>query len=146
VVKGQYPECDKMQAVKEKSQAIGEFLEWLSEGRTPRVALVVPHSQEVDEEDEPVYRDRNGRVVLHWEERRFKAVHSGRKSEMEAMQREIDDRGIYRKMVPDPQGEQLLPLSVSTEEILAEFFSIDLRKVEAERRQMLRALAEIGKD
>ena len=24
------PECDKMQVVQEKSQAIGEFLEWLS--------------------------------------------------------------------------------------------------------------------
>lgn len=24
-----YPECEKMQAVKDKSQAIGEFIEWL---------------------------------------------------------------------------------------------------------------------
>lgn len=28
----EYPECEKLQAVKEKSQIIGEFLEWLSSG------------------------------------------------------------------------------------------------------------------
>ncbi len=29
-MKNQYPECEKMMAVKDKSQVIGEFLEWLT--------------------------------------------------------------------------------------------------------------------
>jgi hypothetical protein len=28
----EYPECEKMAAIREKSQAIGEFLEWLNSG------------------------------------------------------------------------------------------------------------------
>jgi septum formation topological specificity factor MinE len=37
-----YPECDRMNAVKEKSQVIGEFIEWLQS------------SQEVTEEHESI--------------------------------------------------------------------------------------------
>lgn len=45
-----YPECEKMQAIKDKSQAIGEFIEWLGingmfigdydEGGYPTTALL----------------------------------------------------------------------------------------------------------
>lgn len=59
------PECDKMLAVKEKSQAIGEFLEWLQSGEVEqnlpmkrsiflaayRVKCEDRHGEMLDEED-----------------------------------------------------------------------------------------------
>jgi hypothetical protein len=71
-------ECDKMLKVQAKSQAIGEFLEWLG-------------SNEV--------------VLARWQRSR------------------IEDR--------------LMPLGASTENLLAEFFEIDLAKVEKEKRAIL---------
>lgn len=80
-----YPECEKMQGVKDKSQAIGEFLEWL--GSEKEVFLA---KWELDE-----YED------------------------------EYITRFLY-----------------SAEKLLAEFFNIDLNKVEQERRQILSELKE----
>ncbi len=80
-----YPECEKMSAVKDKSQAIGEFLEWL--GSEKEVFLA---KWELDE-----YED------------------------------EYITRFLY-----------------SAEKLLAEFFNIDLNKVEQERRQILSELKE----
>ena len=73
------PECDKMRAVKEKSQAIGEFLEWL-------------HS----EKDITLCR--------------------------------LEGNYDYRI------------INISTEKLLAEFFDIDLNKVEEEKRAILNLL------
>jgi hypothetical protein len=36
-----YPQHDKLRAVRDQSQAIGEFLEWLQSTRKPRVTLTV---------------------------------------------------------------------------------------------------------
>lgn len=77
------PECDKMKAVKPKSQAIGEFLEWLA--------------------------DEKGYAICE------------------------NTRGAR---------EDWVPIRFNIEEILAEFFEIDLEKVEKERRAILAALAE----
>jgi hypothetical protein len=81
------PECDRMLAVKEKSQLIGEFLDWLgSQGLTIcRLRDVTCDGEEID-----------------------------------------------------PQ--QYLPNRESIEQLLARFFSIDLVKVEAERRKILEDL------
>jgi hypothetical protein len=38
----EYPECDKMVAVQEKSQAIGEFLEWLQSGQADKSSFERP--------------------------------------------------------------------------------------------------------
>lgn len=67
-----YPECDKMKEVSEKSQAIGEFIEWLGY-----------------------------------------------------------EKNIYL------MHEDETPVRMSMEVMLAEFYNIDLKKVEQERQQML---------
>jgi hypothetical protein len=76
-----HPECDKLLAVKERSQAIGEFLEWLT--------------------------GEKGVVLATW-------FPPGRL-----------ESGGYR-----------------IEKLLAEFFEIDLDKVEQEKRVMLEELRE----
>lgn len=81
------PECDKMMAVKEKSQVIGEFLEWLTCERSTQVELCV----------------RN----------------------------DLTDR--------------IMPCYTSTEQLLAEFFDIDLDKVEEEKRGILDEIKKANK-
>lgn len=81
-----YPECEKMMAVKDKSQVIGEFLEWLQYERSITVELCV-------------------RNDIH---------------------------------------DKLFPFNFSTEKLLAEFFNIDLNKVEKEKRQILDELRRKG--
>lgn len=71
------PELDKMKGVKERSQSIGAFLDWLQ-------------------------------------------------SEREIVLAEYE----YR-------GETLYPINLSIEKLLAEYFEIDLEKVEQERRAIL---------
>jgi hypothetical protein len=70
------PECEKMQKVKDRSQAIGEFLEWLQEEKALQ--------------------------LCEWD-------------------------GLYKMM----------PVDIPTEKLLAEFFDIDLNKVEQEKRAIL---------
>jgi hypothetical protein len=95
----QYPECEKMKAVHEKSQTIGEFLEWL----------------------------QNEKGVLFSE-------------------RHHHDDGCY----DDPEDSDwatcgytensLAPLNINIEKVLAEYYDIDLKKVDAEKDQMLNEL------
>ena len=76
-----YPECEKLAAVSDKSQAIGAFLEWLRETKEYEIAK--------------------------WD---------------------TDDRlGI----------DKLSPVHYSIESLLAEYFEIDMNKVEKERQQIL---------
>lgn len=75
---GYYPECEKMIKVKEESQNIGEFIDWLYT-RYMHIAF-------------------------------------------------YDEEG------------NLHPALISTEKLLAEYFNIDLDKVEKEKRQMLEEL------
>ena len=76
------PECDKMIAVKNKSQPIGEFLDWL--------------------------QNEKGFCISEW---------SGK----------ADENG----------DEYLLPVHKSIEQWIADYFNIDLNKVEQERRAVL---------
>jgi len=93
----EYPECEKMARARPKSQAIGEFLDWLQNekgiqfGKTP-----------TDEQIE-----------------------------------EVED--TFGESWPDIA---LWPETIRTEEILAEFFDIDLDKVEKEKREMLKKIRE----
>lgn len=73
------PELDKMSAIHEKSNATGDFLDWLQNSREPRIYLC-----ELDQD-----------------------------------------------------AEQFYPPNLSIEKLLAEYYKIDLNKVEEERRQML---------
>lgn len=81
------PECSKLHLVKEKSQAIGEFLVWL--------------------------RHDKGYVICR------------------------DD-----KYTEEDAGEEhgvLVPACINTEQLLAEYFEIDLKKVEKEKLAILKA-------
>lgn len=80
------PECERMRAVKDQSQAIGEFLTWLS--------------------------GTKGLVLAEW-----------RPSEM----------FMGGERAPD----ELFPVTISIEVILAEHFDIDLNKVEEEKCALL---------
>jgi len=88
------PELDKMHEVKDKSQAIGEFLEWL--------------------------RDEKNYTVMRWSKKR-----------------DWDD---YKE--DDPEGDEDsnlggIPVRDTIEQLLADYFDIDLKKVEEERRMIL---------
>jgi len=87
------PELDKLSKVREKSQAVGEFLDWLAEEK--RIVFSVHH--EHDEE----CRNSNGSRIC----------------------------GL--------NNYELVPTHFTHERILAEFFGIDLNKVEQERRALL---------
>ena len=78
-----YPECDKIVAVHDQSQKLGEFLDWL--------------------------REQGWELCEIW------------------------DDGWY-------------PIHKPAEQLLAEFFGIDLNKVEAERRALLEAIIEKQKN
>ena len=74
-----YPECEKLSAVSDQSQVIGEFIDWLGE----------THAAEI---------------------------------------------GVWRK-------DHMVPIGIRMEQLLAEFFGIDLEKVEEERRAMLEGMS-----
>lgn len=78
------PELNKMAAIRDKSQVIGEFLDWLHNERGLTLATFI------DDED---------------------------------------------------RGEVMVPFHFSTEKLLAEFFEIDLDRIEKERRLVLKACA-----
>jgi hypothetical protein len=123
------PELERLAAVKDESQSIGQFLDWLGE-RKPRVVLMVPHAHERDEDGELVYRDSDDKIVEGWEERKYRSA-----KEME--QRE---RGIEVRYVAQADGDEMFPLYTRMEALLAEYFDIDLNKVENERREMIAGL------
>lgn len=83
-----HPECEKMLAVREDSQKIGEFLEWLESKKI---------------------------TFFEWKEREYNE--------------EMDE------YIPEESG--YCPYHYDMESLLAEFFGIDLDKVEQERRQIL---------
>jgi hypothetical protein len=82
-----YPECDKLLKVRDRSQAIGEFMEWLKA-----------------------------------------------------------EKGVELAHYPETKPDELWPWHQPMEKLLAEFFDIDLNKVEQERRSMLDKLQEVPKD
>ena len=91
-----YPEHEKLQKVVDKSQAIGEFIDWL---RGEKKIVFCKYVQE------PVPDD--------------------------------DENGYYNEDLDDVVKDMLLPTSLPIEETLAEYFGIDLNKLEAEKRQMI---------
>ena len=80
--KSEYPECEKMAKVSDKSQTIGEFLDWL--------------------------RGEAGYIIAEY----------GADSDKDR------DEGPF-------------PIHKSIEQLLADYFEIDLNKVETEKRKML---------
>lgn len=86
----EYPECEKLHAVSDDSQKIGEFLEWLK---------------------------RKYYICEFWDREK------------------LDDSG-------DQSNEGFYPNYKSIQDLLAEYFEIDMNKVEEERREILKSLQE----
>ena len=128
-----YPECDKLRAARDKSQAIGEFIEWLQ--REKHARLLVRHGPEVDEAGNPVFRDLHGEIVTDWIP--SEAVPDQHGNDFKEARRREREEIIQRMLAPNPNGDHDIPLRESTEHLLAEFFEIDQGKLEDERRQML---------
>lgn len=123
-----YPEHEKLRAVQDKSQAVGEFLEWL---RIPE--------------------DEGGKGVhLHtwaeWEENDLCSYYTPKlgscsdgkigfygKSERDCPK--CDGTGLVKR-----PREGWISLGIGVQKLLAEFFDIDLVKLEQEKRAMLEAL------
>lgn len=102
-------ELEKMEDVKERSQEIGEFLEWLFETKKCRVAKYITEEGYEGEENAWVDKSLFG-----------------------------DAHPIKRHTI---KKNELMPLSIDIEKLLAEYFEIDLAKVGEERREILK---EIG--
>ena len=102
IEQSQTPELDKLHAVHEKSQACGEFVEWL--GTEKRIVLAMPHTHTSYCRDE------------HWHLNCD--VHSG----------------------------ELVGVHVGINKLLAEFFEIDLDKVEAEKCALLDEIRKANGD
>ncbi len=94
-------ELKKMLAAKERSQAIGDFLEWAREKHSYLLAAPHKHTDEC--------------YLYEW--RYLKSPQCG--------------------MPP------LIAVSYSIERLLAEFFEIDLGKVEAEKRALLKEISNL---
>ncbi len=110
------PELDKMSAVRNESQAIGEFVDWLGQ---------------------------QGMVIHKWT--------TGLTNWFPCMELGCDEGTNISLGTPcrrcggagGHEGEidnRYLPISTPTEELLAEFFKIDLKQVDVERRALLGAL------
>jgi hypothetical protein len=97
------PELDKMKAVKDKSQAVGDFIDWLRSEK--KVQFGAPHV--------------HGPTCKGWDAERERYKPHG-----------FDDR------CECATGE-FIPFNFTPERLLAEFFEIDLTKVENERRAIL---------
>lgn len=94
------PEIDKMHAVKEQSQAIGEFLEWLQQEKAWELAAYHQH-------EEACYDDEGDRTC-----------------------------GM--------RTSEPFIVNYSIERLLAEYFEIDLKKVDDEKRAILESLQPVG--
>lgn len=90
------PELDKLSAVKDRSQACGEFLEWLTQEKC--VVLAKPH------------------------------VHTRYCREKES---------AFGPVICEVLSGELVQDNVSVQRRLAEFFDIDMDKVESEKRVLL---------
>lgn len=128
-------ELDKLRAVKAESQAIGEFLDEFLCSKGVRLAKPHYHSDScytqgyTKEEFQKRYGKRTGQHPkgnVFWEDKDIPA-------EDWELGRHSDPRCGIREGA-------LLPWHYNTEKLLAEFFGIDLRKAEEERRTILAEL------
>jgi hypothetical protein len=107
-----YPEHDKLSAIQDESQLIGEFIE--------TGGYILARYREAGDNGQPPYV---------WHPRR-------RKAEAPTMSDYIDGLAMRN---PDYEswGESLAPVGLPITQILADYFKIDLRKIEDEKRAML---------
>ena len=112
-----YPEHEKLSAVREHSQAIGEFLEWLN------------HSEGIS-----LCRWQN--YGTNGQPRYVGPDHPRRQ--------ELNPRGLEFVTNPDFEewGEEFQPDHRGVQLLLADYFGIDLARLDAEKRAMLDSLRD----
>lgn len=98
-------ELEKLENVKEKSQAICEFLEWIFNSKNYHIARYLT-KEEYESEDNIGYVESN-----------------------------IKPEGWKRYII---KKDELIMVHINIEKLLAEYFEIDLAKVEEERREILK--------
>lgn len=107
-----YPEHVKLAAIRDRSQAIGEFLEWL-----PTYKVLVSNGEEAFDPDFPEEQNE-----------------AYKEAEMPCA---IGVRDPWAM-----GGGWLQPCYVKTEQLLADYFGIDLKKIEDEKQAMLQEIRE----
>lgn len=110
----EYPEHNKMKAVTPFSHKIGEFLEWLTERHV---------------------------MLAHYPTKCLHLMYDGTCHE-EAM-----ENGSCPSECPEcemTELSELYPYSYNIQKLLAEFFEIDLNKIEEEKRQMLDEMRKLN--
>ncbi len=122
----EYPECEKLAKLADLSHKIGEFFDWLGEQD-----MVLFKWNEESDNGESKFIDKNGESVHN--------VHS---------QFLFDDKPTSDILNPkyETYPEGYFRVFTSMEKLLAEFFGIDLNKVEKERRLLLEELRELQKN
>ena len=131
-----YPEHEKLEQVKEQSQACGEFLDWLlSEKRFQVCEFVGGH----DNGEERYLTDgetKSGQpLYIHaWQT----TWRDGKEVPMTSPNIDPHLRKPNPSFFYTPEG--FYPVRQNIESLLAEYFGIDRDKLEAEKREMLSAL------
>jgi hypothetical protein len=110
----EYPEHEKLQAVKKESQVIGEFLEWVTGGAEGSPNLTFCFYQEPT--DEPMFENGGGSLF----------------------------DGEELKLNLDYVEPGWTPAHQRIEQLLALYFGIDLEKIAEEKERMYKRLQEMN--
>ena len=121
----QYPEHEKLQLVKDRSQAVGEFIEWLLRNYS------ICQWQDEGNNGLPYYVTATEDDLLRIGEE------SGSRHSWEVMQARTN--GI-RNPEYESWPEGYYPERRSITDWLADYFTIDQQKLDDEKRQMLEAI------
>jgi len=115
-----YPECEKLSAVSGESNKIGAFLDWLNEQH----------------------------IVLADYQEHCDHIESRCAGERCDMDHEIGSWACGKDCedYAPTSGNQLFPIRKPIESLLANYFEIDLAKVEKERRQILEDIRKQNED
>jgi len=123
------PELNKLKAVHERSQACGEFLEWLNQEK--KVVLAQFH------------RHTDGCYDMGLTPEQFRKEYAGKTKAglFTATKSLCNDNELRNGRFSAPQcglrQDELVTANYGVQKLLAEFFEIDMNKVEAERRAVL---------
>lgn len=116
-----YPEHEKLDKIKAESQTIGGFMEWLTDEKKVQLKIY--------EEERIVYFDKE------FEKNILPSL-----SEIEERAYQLNNPNSYEYI------GGLVNYKKSTEQMLAEYFNIDLKVLEAEKRDMLADIREMNKN
>ena len=116
-----YPECEKLANVSKMSNGIGEFLEWLREDKN----IELFQWADKDDNEKPKFVNEAGDPTIpsHY------SFDEKDDSDFLNPEYETFPEGYYR-------------VNMNFTKLLAQYFEIDMNKVEKERRQMLDELQQ----